>query len=146
MPYFTAGLIRDGKTWAACDVDVDSYADLHDLTAGLRTYAVDDETVVLLIEHEDEWFALVRVDADEDPRVFVSDGAAAAASPYAAVLGYEDEELAEGPIGEADVLDDAGFSSDALLELCGDDGVPTGDAVAVMAEAAGFADVVDAMR
>ena len=146
MPYFTAALVRHGDAWAPRDVDVEAFADLHALSDGLRMLSPDDEPVLLLLEHEDEWFALVRVDGDDDPRVFVSDGAAAAASPYAGVLGYEDEELAEGPVGEADVLADAGFSADALLELCGEDGVPTGDAVVVLAEAVGFGEVVDAMR
>ncbi len=146
MPYFTAGLVRSGSSWLPRDVDVDAYADLHALTDGLRMLSPEDESVLLLIEHEDEWFALVRVDGDEDPRVFLSDGAAAAASPYAAILGYEDEELAEGPVGEADVLDDAGLSPQQLLDLCGEDAIPTGDAVGVLAEAVGFAEVVDAMR
>ncbi len=53
--------------------------DLADLA---REAAVDDDTVLVFIEQEDAWFGVVRVDGEEDPRVFLSDAAAAARSSY----------------------------------------------------------------
>ena len=51
---------------------------LEELTDALRGVSVGDQPVLAVIEHEDEWFALVRVDGDDDPRLFVSDLDAAA--------------------------------------------------------------------
>ena len=80
MSYFTAVLAREGRSWRAHDVDVESIKDRDELTDELRAVADDDEPVLLLVEREDAWWAVVRIDGDEDPRVFVSDGAGAAAS------------------------------------------------------------------
>ena len=45
----------------------------------LREVGEADEPVLPFVEREDAWWAVVRVDGDEDPRVFVSDVAGAAA-------------------------------------------------------------------
>ena len=42
--------------------------------------------MLAVVEHEEEWFALIRVDGDDDPRVFVSDFEASQRGHYAAVL------------------------------------------------------------
>lgn len=150
MSYFTAVLAREGAKWFAHDVDVDSVGDLAELTDELRAVAPDDEPVLLLVEREDAWWALVRVDGDDDPRVFVSDAAGVAASPYAEVLAVEadeDEEAAEvaGCAGDFDVLADLGTSPESLRQMCDDELLPM-DALAAVAEAGGFADVLDTLR
>ena len=48
--------------------------------------------MLAFIEREDAWWAVVRVDGDEDPRVFVSDVAGAAASTYSELLEIEVDE------------------------------------------------------
>jgi putative tRNA adenosine deaminase-associated protein len=146
VPYFTAALVSDGATWKAADVDVDSADDLGELADRLRGAAVGDSPALLLLEREDAWFAVVRVDGDEDPRVFVTDGPGGRASPYADVLGLDPEDEDEGPVGDVDVLADLGTGPVRLQELAGEDGPPTGDAVAEVADAAGFAEVLDALR
>ena len=151
MSYFTAVLAREGRTWRAHDVDVESIKDRDELTDELRAVAEDDEPVLLLVEREDAWWAVVRVDGDDDPRVFVSDGAGAAASSYSELLELDvdaDEDEAEvtaGCAGDLDVLGDLGTSPEALKEMC-DDEVPPMDALATVAEAAGFAEVLDSLR
>ena len=148
MSYFTAVLAREGRTWRAHDVDVESIKDRDELTDELRAVAEDDEPVLLLVEREDAWWAVVRVDGDEDPRVFVSDLAGAAASPYADLLALveDDDEVPEpGCGGDLDVLADLGTPPDTLQEMCDDEVLPM-DALATVAEAAGFAEVLDALR
>ena len=93
MSYFTAVLAREGKGWSVHDVEVDSASDLDELTSELRGLVDDDEPVLLLVEREDAWWAVVRVDGDEDPRVFVSDVGGAAHSPYAGFLEREPHPL-----------------------------------------------------
>ena len=104
----------------------------------------------LLVEREDAWWAVVRVDGDEDPRVFVSDLAGAAASPYADVLDRRRRRRrTRWPTGtcggDLDVLADLGTSPEALQEMCDDELLPM-DALAAVAEAAGFAEVLDSLR
>lgn len=86
VSYFTAVLAADGHSWRARDVDVEDAGSLDDLADILRAAAHGEGPVLAVIEREDEWFALVRVDGEEDPRVFVSDMAAASRSLYAALL------------------------------------------------------------
>jgi putative tRNA adenosine deaminase-associated protein len=148
VSYFTAVLAREGRLWTVHDLDVDAEADLAELTVDLRAVAEADEPVLLLVEREDAWWAVVRVDGDEDPRVFVSDLAGAAASPYADLLALveDDDEVPEpGCGGDLDVLADLGTPPDTLQEMCDDEVLPM-DALATVAEAAGFAEVLDALR
>lgn len=150
MSYFTAVLARDRDKWRAHDVEADRFADLAELTDEMRLIENDEEPVLVLVEREDAWWAVVRVDGDEDPRVFVSDVAGARRSPYATLLepaGDEgDEEAAEGPCGgDFDVLADLGTSPERLREMCEESLIPM-DALASVAEGAGFAELLDSLR
>ena len=149
MSYFTAVLARDGRAWTFHDLDVDGQSSLTELTADLRGVADDDQPVLLLVEREDAWWAVVRVDGDDDPRVFVSDVAGVVASPYAELLAVADEEdgdLAPGVCGgDLDLLSDLGTSPESLRELCDDQLLPM-DALAAVAEAGGFAEQLDSLR
>ena len=149
MSYFTAVLAREGRTWTSHDVDVDSIKDLGELTDELRAVADEDQPVLLLVEREDAWWAVVRVDGDDDPRVFVSDAPGAAASSYSELLEVEsedeEEELPTGCAGDLDVLADLGMTPEELKEMC-DDETPPMDALATVAEGAGFGEVLDSLR
>jgi putative tRNA adenosine deaminase-associated protein len=148
LSYFTAVLAREGKAWTTHDLEVEGADDLGELTAELRGLVDGDEPVLVLVEREDAWWAVVRVDGDEDPRVFVSDLAGAAASPYADLLALaedEDEVPEPGCGGDLDVLAELGTPPDTLQELCDDEVLPM-DALATVAEAAGFAEVLDSLR
>lgn len=86
VAYFTAVLARSASGWRARDVEVDGVQTLEDLADALRGASVDDHPVLALVEREDAWFALIRVDGEEDPRVFVSDLLAASHSRFADLL------------------------------------------------------------
>ncbi|CAM5734278.1 hypothetical protein SHIRM173S_08322 [Streptomyces hirsutus] len=62
---------------------METLSDLADLA---REAAPDEDTVLVLIEQEDGWFGVVRVDGEDDPRIYVSDAAAAARSSYGEIL------------------------------------------------------------
>ncbi len=150
MAYFTAVLLRDGDKWSSRDVDLDDLSDLGELADRLRLIEAGDEPVLVMIEREDAWWAVVRVDGDEDPRVFVSDATGAPASPYGRFLDTPsttgDEAATEGACGgDFDVLADLGTSPDDLREMCEDETVPM-DALAAVAEAGGFAELLDSLR
>ncbi len=86
VSYFTAVIASDGVAWRARDVDVEDAASLDDLADTLRSVGRGNQPVLAVIEHEDEWFALVRVDGDDEPRVFVSDLPAASRGAFAELL------------------------------------------------------------
>ncbi len=95
MSYFSAVIGRSRGGWRALDVDVDDADTLDELAENLRSVA-DGGCVLALLEHEDEWFALVRVDGDEEPRAFVSDLEASQRGHYAELLApVADVELEE---------------------------------------------------
>ncbi|MFF9849075.1 tRNA adenosine deaminase-associated protein [Streptomyces litmocidini] len=86
--YFAALLARTEDGWEASDTELDDVESLSDL-AELAREASDDDTVIVFIEQEDAWFGIVRVEGEEDPRIYVSDGAAAARSSYGEMLTRE---------------------------------------------------------
>lgn len=94
--YFTALLARTNDGWEASDTELDEVESLEELADLAREAAPDDDTVLVCIEHEGAWFGVVRVDGEDDPRVFVSDAARAMRSAYGEIL-LTDELLGREP-------------------------------------------------
>lgn len=115
--YFAALLARTEDGWEASDTELDDVETLADLADLARESAgEDDDTVLVFIEQEESWFGIVRVDGEEDPRVYVSNAAAAARSSYGELLLTEELLGKDGSID----LDD--------LDLDGtEDGEPDND-------------------
>ncbi|MFC8143815.1 hypothetical protein ACFUKV_19060 [Streptomyces paradoxus] len=101
--YFAALLARTEDGWEASDTELDDVETLSDLTDLAREASPDEDTVLVLIEQEDAWFGVFRVDGEEDPRIYVSDAAAAARSSYGEIL-LTDELLGRDP-DDGDDLD-----------------------------------------
>ncbi|MFJ9021627.1 hypothetical protein ACIRPU_16860 [Streptomyces sp. NPDC102259] len=100
--YFAALLARTEDGWEASDTELDDVETLSDLAELAREASPDDDTVLVLIEQEDSWFGVVRIDGEEDPRIFVSDAAAAARSSYGEIL-LTDELLGRDPGDDVDL-------------------------------------------
>lgn len=170
MSYFAAALARRGGDWVGTEVDLHDVEDLDGVVDVLRQ-AVGDETEValLLFEENDEWFGIVRIDDDTDPRVFVSDGRVVETSAIGAILGEaatvqddddvdeeevepddedEDEDVraAADPIGDADVLIDLATPADRLLKLCAEEGQLPADILSVVCESAGCLEALEQLR
>ena len=170
MAYFTAVLARVGSGWKARDVEVDEADSLDGLADALRSVAVDDQPVLAVVEHEDEWFAIIRVDGEEEPRLFVSDLGAASHGGYAEMLASaadvdadlepdeesEDEEEGEEPepeppaalvwAGEPDLLEDLGVTGRVLRRLVEENADDPGAVLADVGERVGFAELLEALR
>ncbi|QHC27447.1 tRNA adenosine deaminase-associated protein [Streptomyces sp. GS7] len=172
--YFAALLARTEDGWEASDTELDNVETLTDLADLAREAAIDDNTVVALIEQEDAWFGVVRVDGEEDPRVFVSNAAIASRSSYGAMLtdellGREDDAADEldsldldgtedgEPEANNDVDDDDEVA--AVRGPLGDTGLLSdlgvsekellaldGDALGEIADALGCTDLLEAVR
>ncbi|CAM5402111.1 tRNA adenosine deaminase-associated protein [Streptomyces tanashiensis] len=136
--YFAALLARTEDGWEASDTELDDVETLSDL-AELAREASDDDTVIVFIEQEDAWFGIVRIEGEEDPRIYVSDGAAAARSSYGEMLtrellGDDLDDLDD----ELETLDLDGTEDGEPLDLDEDD-----EAGSVAAEAVPAAPVGD---
>ncbi|MEU3708326.1 hypothetical protein OH828_20310 [Streptomyces anulatus] len=116
--YFAALLARTEDGWEASDTELDDVETLSDLTDLAREASVDEDTVLVYIEQEDAWFGVVRVDGEEDPRIYVSDASAAARSSYGEIL-LTDELLGREPGAEDEIA--------ALEELVDLDGTEDGE-------------------
>lgn len=92
VPYYTAVVARREDDWQLAPADLDDLEDAADLADAVRRATAGDGGLAI-VEHEDDWFALVRVDGEEDPRVFVSDVDAASGGPYAGLVS----DLEDGP-------------------------------------------------
>ncbi|WP_338785406.1 hypothetical protein [Streptomyces sp. DG1A-41] len=139
--YFAALLARTEDGWEASDTELDDVETLSDLADLARGASPDEDTVLVLIEQEDAWFGVVRVDGEEDPRIYVSDAAAAARSSYGEIL-LTDELLGRDP-DDGDDLDalDLDGTEDGESD---DDEADDGDAVAGAGEAVPHGPVGDA--
>ncbi|THA59613.1 hypothetical protein E6P78_29165 [Streptomyces sp. A0958] len=116
--YFAALLARTEDGWEASDTELDDVETLSDLTDLAREASVDEDTVLVFIEQEDAWFGVLRVDGEEDPRIYISDASAAARSSYGEIL-LTDELLGREPGAEDTIA--------ALEELVGLDGTEDGE-------------------
>ncbi|HEU0104302.1 MAG TPA: tRNA adenosine deaminase-associated protein [Mycobacteriales bacterium] len=164
MSYFAAALARSAGGWSAEEVDLDELEDLEAVSELLRELTGEGEgPALLLLEENDEYVAVVRVDGGpgslEEPRVFLSDARAVQASDVAAMLWEEsaladpvEDEDDEGthpvaePVGDTSVLTDLGTSADDLLALCAEEGLLPADVLSAVGERAGFADVLEQVR
>jgi putative tRNA adenosine deaminase-associated protein len=173
VAYFTAVIARAGAAWRSRDVEVDEARTLEDLTDALRGVAVGDQPVLAVIEHEDEWFAVVRVDGDDEPRLFVSDLYAASRSHYGPLLApaadvdsdddvvdadddegdeedgdkeRDDEPKIAAWAGEADLLEDLGVSGRTLRKLVEENSDDPGTVLAEVGETVGFVELLDTLR
>ncbi|MGH3382740.1 MAG: tRNA adenosine deaminase-associated protein [Actinoallomurus sp.] len=151
MPYFSVAFARNRDAgWIGTETDLVEVVGVDDITDIMRETAVETagDTVVLLIEQEDEWFAVLRLDDGDDPRVFLSDPRATQTSDLAHMLheqiGEIDEVLTGDPVGDPGLLADLGIEAARLTRL-GERTLP-GDALSVIAERAGFAEDYDRLR
>ncbi|MFB6791089.1 hypothetical protein ACFCWT_30990 [Streptomyces olivaceus] len=127
--YFAALLARTEDGWEASDTELDDVETLSDLADLAREASPDEDTVLVLIEQEDAWFGVVRVDGEEDPRIYVSDAAAAARSSYGEIL-LTDELLGRDPGDDGDDLEALDLDGTEDGESDDEDGADGGTASA----------------
>jgi putative tRNA adenosine deaminase-associated protein len=166
MTYFAAVLVRRGERWKAEDVEIADCESLSDLGDVLRDRSGDVR--LLVIEQDDEYAAIVRLDGEdeEDPRAFLSDGHAADAYPMAAIVAEDlveigaddpdedDDELDSdippthggAPCGDADLVEDLGTSAGDLLAMCAHAGTLPVDLLVAVCEKAGCGQAFEDLR
>jgi putative tRNA adenosine deaminase-associated protein len=170
VPYFASALARTGDKWTGQELDLGEVEDLDGLIDEMHGGADDADVVVLFVEEDDEWFGIVRVDGDSDPRAFLSDGRVIETSAIAAQIAEaatvtdpddedddddadgddEDEEetirIAGDPIGDSELLADLGTPAKRLLALCATEGQLPADIISSLCESAGCLDTLEELR
>jgi putative tRNA adenosine deaminase-associated protein len=171
VAYFAAALARGDSGWTGQELDFDEVEDLDGVVEELRRVGDDADTALLFVEEDDEWFGVIRLDGDADPRAFLSDARVVETSDIGALLGEaatvtesreddeddedgddedEDEEtgarIAGDPIGEPELLSDLGTPGKRLLALCAEEGQLPADIISQLCESAGCLDVLESIR
>lgn len=160
MTHFACVLARTDDRWRADEVSladcesVEEMADVaRDVEGGLR---------LLLLEQDDEYAAILRLDdEDDEPRAFLSDGHAADSYPLAAVIAEDLTEIGEdeldddedappahdsAPFGDAEIVEDLGTSAADLLAMCAHEGTLPIDLLVAVCEKAGCGEAFDDLR
>ncbi len=160
MTYFAAVLARGAsERWQAVEVsleDCESIADIADVARDVR-----GDLRLVVIEQDDEYAAVVRIDGDDsDARAFLSDGHAADAYSIAAVIADELSQIGADPIddddvpaahesaplGDAEIVEDLGTPASDLLSMCAHEGTLPIDVLVAVCEKAGCGEVFDDLR
>ncbi|NRQ32755.1 tRNA adenosine deaminase-associated protein [Nonomuraea sp. NN258] len=152
---FSAAFVRTSNGWSGAEVDLTGAEIVDDLgDAVMETLGLSgDELALLCVEVEDEWFAIARYRGEEEPRVFLSDAHAILSNNlgelFAEFAGVAPDKESNGlgvrPAGDFELLSDLGVSSEELLELSMEEGLPA-DILSVIAERLSFADELDRLR
>jgi putative tRNA adenosine deaminase-associated protein len=175
VSYFAAALARGRDGWTAAELDLDGAEDVEEVADLVREVDPDAEVFLLFVECEDEYLVVMRIDGDDDPRVFASDAAFAEESRVGEILleGLEpasgpvelpddlDEEVDAAvddededdeepttlhPLGEADLLGDLGTPGKELLAMCAHEGTLPADVMVELATRAGAAPALEELR
>jgi putative tRNA adenosine deaminase-associated protein len=160
MSYFAAVLTRAGDRWRAGEADLEDCESLSDLGDYLRDNG--GQVRLLVLEQDDEYAAIIRLDHDEDdPRAFLSDGHAADAFPMAALVAEDLVEIGEdeleddedappahdsAPFGDADIVEDLGTPASDLLAMCAHPGTLPIDVLVAVCEKAGCGEAFEELR
>ncbi|RSN64822.1 tRNA adenosine deaminase-associated protein [Actinomadura sp. WAC 06369] len=144
MSSFAAVFARTPEGWVGAEAVLAEAADADDVADLMREAAVESygDPVLLLVEEEDDWFAVVRLDGQEEPRAYVSTVREDGLGPLFHQLVGEVPDGAPG--GDPALLDDLGVDAGGLADL-GERSLP-GDALLAVAERAGFGEEFDRIR
>jgi putative tRNA adenosine deaminase-associated protein len=162
VSYFAAALARTPAGWTAEELDLDGLTDVDAVADRVRDVDGEAETALLFVEEDDEYVAILRVDAD-DLRVFVSDSQAAESYPVAGIFAgaveeepapssdLDDEEEDEDPpdsepVGDADLLADLGTPRRDLIALVTHERTLPSDVISEVCERAGCLDELETLR
>ena len=161
MSYFAAALARTPDGWTARELDLDGASDVDELAERVRDLEDEAETALLFVEEDDEYVAILRLDASADePRIFVSDAHAADSYPVAELFATAIEEVAAAapddedeppghdsePLGDADLLADLGTPRRALIDLVTHESTLPADVITEVCERAGCLDELETLR
>jgi putative tRNA adenosine deaminase-associated protein len=167
---FAAAVARGKNGWTASELDLTGITDIDEVADRLRDAEPDAELSLLFVEADDQYLVILRLDEDEDLRVFGSDSAFAEESRLGSLLlgdieapalelddiaapaadGDDEEQPAADPdadpVGDPELLADLGVSGRRLLALCGLEGMLPADVTAEICQRMGCGDEMEELR
>ena len=176
MPHFAALVAKDDDAWTTSEIELEELADIDEVADVMRDASIHDGPVLLFVEQNDEWFAIMRVDGAGEPRTFISDARVVPGNELAATIfeempeevvaieladdDFDDDEDADvepeeekpalradaEPRGATDVLADFGIGSAQLLAMCAAEGMLPADVIAAVCERLGCAEDIEVYR
>ena len=166
MANLAVALVRTKGGWKGSELSLEDVDDLDTLADLMRELdgAESASAVLCFVEEDDEWFAIVRLAGDDDPRVFLSDRRMtdqsdlaerlfADAMPIQPPRSEEEEEEEEEsvrpvsePSGDVGIVEDLQTDAEALLELVAEEGLLPSDVVAAICERAGATEALEEVR
>jgi putative tRNA adenosine deaminase-associated protein len=176
VSHFAALAAKTDDSWHSSEVEIEGLADIDEVVEVMRDASVNDGPVLLFVEQDDEWFAIVRVDGAGEPRTFISDARVVPGSELAALVFEEvpedvvdevggddddDDDDVDGdveeteepavrpdaePRGATDVLADLGISASQLLAMCAEEGMLPADVITAVCERLGCAEEIEVYR
>jgi putative tRNA adenosine deaminase-associated protein len=157
---FAGILVREDDRWLGSLVELEGLEYLSEIADVARDFP--GTVKLILIEEDDEYAAIIRLDdEDDEPRAFLTDGHAADAYPLAATIAEELVEIGEdelgddedappahdsAPFGDADIVEDLGTSPSDLLAMCAHEGTLPVDILLAVCEKAGCGEAFDDLR
>jgi len=173
MSYFAALLSRSGDAWQVEEASLAGCESVADIGDVLRDAAGDVRLV--LIEQDDEYAAVVRLDDDaDDPRAFLSDAHAADSYAVAGFIAEDLDEIGQSddedqdvdpdedvedllgasappthesvPLGDAEIVADIGTGAIELLEMCAHEGTLPIDVLVSVCDKAGCGQAFEDLR
>ena len=167
---FAAAVARGKNGWTASEVELSGLADIDEVVDRLQDAEPEAELSLLFVEADDQYLVILRLDEDEDLRVFGSDSAFAEESRLGSLLlgdieapalelddiaapaadGDDEEQPAADPdadpVGDPELLADLGVSGRRLLALCGLEGMLPADVTAEICQRMGCGDEMEELR
>jgi putative tRNA adenosine deaminase-associated protein len=144
---FAVVVYREDGQWEAGVLPDRLVGDLDGLVAAVRQQP-GGGTAIGLVDVADEFFVALRVRADGEPRLLLSDASAAfdwdlAAAALARIEPQASPPEDVVPAGDVSVFDDLGLPSADLLEILGDVDAYADELLGSIAGRVGFADALD---
>jgi putative tRNA adenosine deaminase-associated protein len=102
VPHFAALVAKDDDAWTTSEIELEELADIDEVAEVMRDASIHDGPVLLFVEQNDEWFAIMRVDGAGEPRTFISDARVVPGNELAATIF---EEMSEEVVA-VDIVDD----------------------------------------
>jgi len=103
---------KDDDAWTTSEIELEELADIDEVADVMRDASIHDGPVLLFVEQNDEWFAIMRVDGAGEPRTFISDARVVPGNELAATIF---EEMPE-EVMAIDIVDDD-FDADEDADL-----------------------------
>lgn len=148
-----------GSTWTGDDIDLSEVDDFDALIDLLRERDDDAKTLILFLEEDDEYLAIVRAIGEQEPITFISDrrvldGAGVAGRLFGDELASGDEEAEDEesarpevePAGDPALLADLGVNAETLIQLCAEKGMLPADVIFEVCERIGCGPVLEELR